>query len=194
MAVKIASVGDSVHRSTASNGARHSPSSSARSNAMGGSTFLKKDQEMASLNPKQVKAIELLASGTSQKDAAKAVGVTPETVCGWHKAPDFQAALNRIKRESLDAARDLLRSCVGDAARTLQELMKPGKPDAIRLRSAVAVLELASEHCGSIGPTDAKKIERAAVLDAETDELFDNLFQPKQSYCVTAGQKNRRVI
>ena len=45
---------------------------------------------MADLTPKQQEAAALMASGQTQRQAAEAVGVSPQTLTAWSKKEDFQ--------------------------------------------------------------------------------------------------------
>ena len=45
---------------------------------------------MADLTPKQQEAAALIASGKTQRQAAEAVGVSPQTLTAWAKKEDFQ--------------------------------------------------------------------------------------------------------
>ena len=68
---------------------------------------------MAKLTATQEQALLLLASGETVTATADAVGVSRQTVSEWvNRDPDFIAALNRIRQETLDAGADRLRNMV----------------------------------------------------------------------------------
>jgi transcriptional regulator with XRE-family HTH domain len=73
-------------------------------------------EEPKSLTAAQEQAILLLASGETVTATADAVGVSRQTISEWaNRDPDFIAALNRIRQETLDAGADRLRNMVGAA-------------------------------------------------------------------------------
>ena len=95
---------------------------------------------MASLTPKQLHAASLIASGQSQRQAAKTVGVSPQTRCGWARLPAFtayvQGLLSTVHEETaLSLTAHRLR-----AVEVLAHLMESGPP-ATRLQAVRLVLE-----------------------------------------------------
>src|SRR5688500_13203893 len=66
------------------------------------------------LSVAQLNAVDLLVTGTGDREVAEAVGVTRQTVCGWRNHdPAFVAALNARR---LEGARRGLRPAAGAAA------------------------------------------------------------------------------
>ena len=133
------------------------------------------------LSPKQQKAITLLASGTSKRETAEAVGVTPQTISEWHRNPDFQAARNALQRDQLDAARTHLQALAKDAASTLSDVMRNADSHETRRRAALDVLEMAGlagdrDRFGwGIGPDTAAQIEKDARQKEKQDAVFEEL-------------------
>lgn len=58
------------------------------------------------LKPKQLKALELMISGTmTDKEVAEAINVAPKTICEWKKSNrEFQDEYNGLMRSSLQYA------------------------------------------------------------------------------------------
>ena len=52
------------------------------------------------LHEKQLNAIELLASGISQTDVAKMVGVDTRTITRWKAIPEFREGINIATEEA----------------------------------------------------------------------------------------------
>lgn len=58
------------------------------------------------LNPKQIQATELLASGNTKKSVAEQVGVSYHTLNDWiAKYPEFKESIKKNKKEILTAQR-----------------------------------------------------------------------------------------
>lgn len=55
-----------------------------------------------SLTSQQRQAGQLIGNGTSQTDAAKAVGVSRRSVCAWMKRDDFVAVIRQARNVTLD--------------------------------------------------------------------------------------------
>ena len=90
----------------------------------------------------QLNAIDLLAQGKTDTDTAEALGVHRVTVTRWRLySPEFQAQLNRRRRELWDGAADKLRALVPRALDRLAEELEYKDSDA--LKAAVAILKLA---------------------------------------------------
>ena len=120
-----------------------------------------------SLKPKQFQAAMLLAQGWLCKDVAEELDVTPQTISEWQKLAEFEAYLNSLKKESLEAARTHLQRLAETASETIEELMESSTSDAIRLKAAETVLA----HTGfsdpsnglfgwGIGQTTKKEVEK----------------------------------
>lgn len=129
----------------------------------------KPDRTGQGLSVAQLNAVDLLVVGKTDQEAAEAVGVTRQTVCGWRNGnPYFQAALNRRRQELWGVAVDQLRALLPRAVAVLAEELDGGND---RVRVAVDLLRLggldrakASQKLDTflVGPTDPE-----AVIDAE---------------------------
>jgi len=101
-----------------------------------------------SLSPKQSKAVALLAQGRKSKDVAKCVGVSAQTISGWRKNPEFEATLNTLLLEFLEASRRQMQALAIDAVDTIADLMKSDKSETTRLKTVEVVLH----HVGFSDP------------------------------------------
>jgi hypothetical protein len=119
---------------------------------------------MHNLHAKSLQAALLLASGKKGTDTAAEVGVTPETISHWKQEAEFVACVNTLKLEAIEVARERLRHLGLKATETMEELMRHGKSESVRLRAAEAVLKHAgvsdAKLFGSgIGPTSIVRVE-----------------------------------
>jgi len=113
------------------------------------------------LTGEQVEVLAHLVSGSSQRDAAAAVGVAEETISRWmHGDPLFVATLNGIRAEVWRAAVDRLRGLVGAALVTVEELMAKGESESTRLRAASLVLKSVHDLGEPQGETDPERLAR----------------------------------
>lgn len=97
------------------------------------------------LNEKQEVALEALLRGNSQKNAAIAAGVTPQTIHRWLLSDHpFSAEFKRRTGSTLEHATDRLMSSVDMAISIVQSVAtnKKAKP-AIQLRAAGIILDSA---------------------------------------------------
>ena len=109
-------------------------------------------------------AVELLAVGKTDKEAARALNLPAERVAKWRLYdPVFQAALNACRSEVWQASIDRLRSMIPQALDTLaEELNQPDNPD--RCKVALDILRLAKlPEITPQGPADPETIVRQAV-------------------------------
>jgi hypothetical protein len=129
----------------------------------------------------QLNAIDLLAAGKTDQEAADLLKLHRTTVTKWRLYdPVFQSALNRRRAEVWGAAADRLRSLIPKALDVLAELLNGH--GSVRFKAAVQLLKLAPPTGGAmaIGPDDADEIvrrivraRRRAASDA-LDEQFDD--------------------
>lgn len=122
------------------------------------------DRPCRELSEPQQAAVELLAVGKTDKEAAKALGLPGDTVARWRMHdPVFQAALNTCRSEAWRAGIDRLRSMIPQALDTLaEELTRPDNPDRCKL--ALDILRLAKlPDITPQGSADPETIVRQAV-------------------------------
>lgn len=125
---------------------------------------------MTTLTPRQHEAAQLIASGKSQARAAKAVGVSPQTMNAWFKKPDFMevvADIVRGVRESTDVALQAQRTRAVEALAALLE----ASPPAVRLQAVRMVLDLTDRPLAPRTPT-AEDRPFYGVLNLPSDHEF----------------------
>jgi len=122
-----------------------------------------------SLQPEQELAITELLAGKTDKQAAKAAGVSRETVNRWRNHdPYFQAELNRRQQEIWNAHKMSLRGLVGDAIETISRAMKDNPTMAMKILEkceGFAVIQ------APFGPTDVAGILRELARERAEQEL-----------------------
>lgn len=91
------------------------------------------------LTPKQAKAVDLLAGGSSITDAAMAIGVSRSTVHKWIALPDFADALEEVQAEARARAVRRLSAALDRAAARVVDLADSAEDESVRLRAAMAV-------------------------------------------------------
>lgn len=134
------------------------------------------------LKPKQAQAAALLAQGKLCREAAEAVEISPQTLSAWRKDPEFDAEVNAIRREVLDAAVAQMQQLVPEAIGAVGEVMKSGESDSVRLRAAAMVLAhvgLTDPHSGhwawGIGPTTPEKVAKNQADELKLEQLMNSL-------------------
>ena len=123
---------------------------------------------MAKLTATQEQALLLLASGETVTATAEAVGVSRQTVSEWaNRDPEFIAALNSVRQETLDAGADKLRGMVEKALDAVEagfDSEELSAKDKASLGMALLKQVGLSERAGSTGNTDAASIRSARAL------------------------------
>ncbi len=122
--------------------------------------------EALALSAPQAAAVELVALGRNDTDAAKAAGVTRQTVNGWRNHdPAFIAAVNARRRELWEEAQDRLR---GLATKALDVLAGALEADpATALPAAVQVLKALKIYGAVDAPTGPTTAEAVLAQQAE---------------------------
>lgn len=118
------------------------------------------------LSPKQLKCVRLMAAGDkTQKQIAKEVKVSEQSICTWKKNPEFIEAYNQEIRQRLNYL-------PGRALHTLEMTMLFGEKDADRIRAARDILDRAG-----FGPAKPQ-------TDAYGNELLDTvIYLPEKEPC-----------
>ena len=91
----------------------------------------------------QKKAAICLASGDTEEDTAQQVGVHVSIIHKWLGEDDFNAYLNSLKREFVDAGRSAMRASIVTAIDTINQLMLSSTNDVVRLNAAKEILDRA---------------------------------------------------
>jgi hypothetical protein len=96
----------------------------------------------AKFGRKMEQAIAALLSNTSVEAAARAVGVSANTLLRWMKEPEFEDAYREARRTAFVQSIGRLPEASGAAVTTVLKIMlDPKTPPAIRLRAAEVALE-----------------------------------------------------
>jgi hypothetical protein len=115
----------------------------------------------AQFDQKMEPAIAALLSHRNVEDAARAVGISVNTLRRWMQVPEFQASCREARQKILSQAMGQLQNAAGAAAKTVLKIMiDPTVPAGIRLRAAEIVLE----HAVSAGEIDQTE-DRLARLE-----------------------------
>src|ERR1700738_1300132 len=95
------------------------------------------------LSPVQAQVIAALAQGRTATDAARDAGIHRTTIHHWFRTePLFKTALQEAQREYVETLRDGMRDLAARAVEALRNLLDdPNPPPAVRLRTALAILQ-----------------------------------------------------
>jgi transposase-like protein len=113
---------------------------------------------------KQEEAIAALLTQRNIDEAAKAIGVAPNTLLKWMKLPEFQASYREARRAPFGQAVARLQQGTSAAATTLlKALVDPGTPASVKVRAAEAIFNHAAKAI-EIEDIEARvsELERAA--------------------------------
>jgi len=131
----------------------------------------------ARFEQKMEQGIAALLSHRNVEDAARAVGISVNTLRRWMQVPEFQAAFREARQKILSQAIGQLQSAAGAAAKTVLKIMvDPTVPAGIRLRAAEIVLEQAVK-AGEMEETADRltKLERMAGLGSTSSKRSADL-------------------
>jgi transposase-like protein len=96
----------------------------------------------AKFDQKMEQAIAALLSHRSVEEAARAVGISANTLLRWMKEPEFEAAWREARRTAFSQAIGRLQDFTDAAVKTVLKIMlDPNAPAGTRLRAAEVVLE-----------------------------------------------------
>ena len=118
----------------------------------------------AKFGHKVEQAIAALLSHRSVEEAARAVGISANTLLRWLKEPEFEAACREARRTAFSQSIARLQDASGAAVTTVLKIMlDTNAPAGTRLRAAEVVLEQATKAIG-MDDIDARvaELERAA--------------------------------
>ena len=91
---------------------------------------------------KREEAIQALCVQRTIEEAARAVGIGPQTLKRWLKVVEFQEALRDARRELVSQANLRLQQASSAAVSTLLKIMvDPNAPEAARVRAADRILD-----------------------------------------------------
>jgi hypothetical protein len=95
------------------------------------------------LSPVQAQVIAALAQGRTATDAARDAGIHRTTIHHWFRTePLFKSSFQEAQREYVTTLQDGMRDLAARAVETLRNLLDdPNTPPAVRLRTALAILQ-----------------------------------------------------
>ncbi len=95
---------------------------------------------------KKEQAIAALLTHRNLEEAARAVGVVPNTLLRWMKEPEFDVAYREARRLAYGQSVARLQQAASAASSTLLKIMiDPNSPPSCRLRAADSVLSHAAK-------------------------------------------------
>lgn len=115
---------------------------------------------------KKEEAIAALLTQRNLEEAARTVGVAPNTLLNWMKLPEFDKAYRQARRTAFGQAVARLQQGTSAAATTLLKTMiEPGTPASVRVRAAEAIFNRAAKAI-EIEDIEARlsELERAAEV------------------------------
>jgi transposase-like protein len=100
----------------------------------------------AKFSRKKEEAIAALLTQRNIDEAAKTVGIAPNTLLSWLKIPEFQTAYRDARRAGYSQAVARLQQGTSAAATTLlKTLVDPGTPASVKVRAAEAIFHHAAK-------------------------------------------------
>ncbi|MCO5103392.1 MAG: LuxR C-terminal-related transcriptional regulator [Burkholderiaceae bacterium] len=126
---------------------------------------------MPTLTPRQLQAASLIASGQSQRQVAKAVGVSYQTVNVWAQTPDFRQQVQTIIGDAHQGTITMLQGQRLKALEQLSNLLETAPP-AVKLQAIRTVLEATNSLPTPAAPAPARSPEQASH-----DRLRDALIE-----------------
>jgi hypothetical protein len=120
----------------------------------------------AKFGRKQEEAIAALLTQRNIDEAAKTVGIAPNTLLKWMKLPEFDTAYREARRAAYKQAVARLQQGTSAAATTLLKmLIDPATPASVKVRAAEAIFNHATKAI------EIEDIEaRVAALEAAAGE------------------------
>jgi hypothetical protein len=95
----------------------------------------------AKFGRKQAEAIAALLTQRNIDEAAKSIGIAPNTLLKWMKQPEFLAVYREARRDAYRQAIARLQQGTSAAATTLLKTMiDPSTPASVKVRAAEAIL------------------------------------------------------
>ena len=113
---------------------------------------------------KMEQAVAALLTQRNIDEAAKSVGIAPNTLLNWMKEPEFQAAYREARRMAYSQAVAKLQQGATAAATTLIKIMfDQNTPASVRVRAAECIMNYSSKAI-EIEDVEARvsELERAA--------------------------------
>jgi hypothetical protein len=149
------------------------------------------------LSPVQAQVVAALAQGRTATDAARDAGIHRTTIHHWFRTePVFKSSFQEAQREYIETLQDGMRDLAARAVETLRNLLEdPKTPPAVRLRTALAVLQ--RPHFPQPGwrlperietPREQQVVDGLAEIKADYDAMRMTEAMQAHSPSVSAGE------
>ncbi|MBM3190386.1 MAG: hypothetical protein FJZ90_16920 [Chloroflexi bacterium] len=114
------------------------------------------------LSVTQMTVLSAMLAGKTQRKAAQEAGVAPETMTRWlAKDATFVAAWHSGRQEVWRKRKERLRDLADQALDAVSEILTDGEDDSVKLRAALAVMNLNDVGLGfEPGSTTAESVRR----------------------------------
>ena len=116
-------------------------------------------------------AIIALLTSRNQDEAAKSIGIAPNTLLNWQKVPEFQTAYREARRAAFAQSIARLQQASSAAVSVLVKIMvDPNSPASTRVQAADSVLDHAAKAI-EIEDIEVRlsELERSANLSKSND-------------------------
>ena len=118
---------------------------------------------------KKEEAIVALLTQRNLEEAARSIGVAPNTLLKWQKLPEFEAAYRDARKVAYRQAVARLQQGTSAAATTLlKTLIDPDTPASVKVRAAEAIFNHAAKAI-EFEDIDARLRELEAAAEANKD-------------------------
>lgn len=122
----------------------------------------------------QLNAIDLLVIGKTDKEVAGIVGINRVTVTKWRNYDlDFQAELNKKRKEIWSSSIDRLRALVPLAIERLEQEIENTHGWKVALE-VIKIAGIESQHVKNTGHETSEKILNELAESRATQDLFSN--------------------
>jgi hypothetical protein len=129
------------------------------------------------LSPKQEAVALALATGSSDKEAAKETGAGSRTIRTWRAdVPAFNRRVSELRARMTDEALGTLVNGMRSASNTLLYLSRKGRQETVRLGASRSLIELGT------------KMTESAGMQAQIDELRAELKALREGWHATTNQ------
>lgn len=99
------------------------------------------------LQPRQIRAAEMLAMGRRVDDTADEIGVNRKTLWRWKELSEFQAAVDGFQQEAHQRAVGIAVRHIANAMTQILAIAQSEEtPAAVRLMACKAVIDYSSSH------------------------------------------------